>query len=368
MGVISHPPRVLALATEVPGAPSAGLTVAPGSVDDLAMVLRHASDHRLVVQVVGGGTRSGYGTPPRPDILLSMSRLGGITTWEPDDLTVVVGAGAPVAMVEAELNQRGQSMVLPEHPGPSTVGGVVAAGVSSLRRGRLYGTRERVLETLVVTGDGRVVRSGGRVVKNVTGYDLSRLHVGAFGSLGVVVSVCLKLWPMPPASATVEIGGVGEASAVTRPLAVLEERGLIQVFLTGTADEVAAMGARFDGPMSPGLDWPEDPTGPYRWSLRVPPGSTSTALSMIPPDWEYLAVHGVGDIRAASETADDAVALREWALTIGGHLVVVEAPPGGLSDLDPWGPAPAGLDAQRDLISQFDPARVINPGRLPGGL
>ncbi len=368
MGVIAHPRRVAELAVEIAGAPQAGLTVAPASIDDLAMVLRHATDHNLAVQVWGGGTRSGYGTPPPPDILLAMDRLGGITVWEPDDLTVVVGAGASVAEVEAELNVRGQSLVLPEHPGTSTVGGVVASGASSLRRARLYGTRERVLETTVVTGDGRVVRSGGRVVKNVTGYDLSRLHVGAFGSLGVIASVCLKLWPMPPASATVEISGLDGAGAVARPLGILEERGRTRIFLTGTGAEVAAMTSRFEGVVTEGLDWPADPIGAYRWSLRVPPGRMVEAITRIPADWEYLAIHGAGEVRTAADSIEGARGLREYAEGVDGNLVSVEAPADGLDGLDPWGELPPGLDLQRDLISEFDPARVINPGRLPGGI
>jgi glycolate oxidase FAD binding subunit len=332
------------------------------------MVLSHASERGLVVQVVGGGTPSGYGDPPPPDIVVSTAGLSGITAWEPDDMTLVVGAGAPVAIVESELAQRNQTMVLPEHPGAATIGGVVASGVSSLRRGRLYGTRERVLETVAVTGDGRIVRSGGRVVKNVTGYDLSRLHVGAFGALGVVVSVCLKLWPVPPAAATVTVGEPGEASKVTRPLAVIEEPEATRVFLWGTDAEVEAMRARFPGGAVAGLDWPHDPIGEFRFSLRVPPGLTADAVARVPEGWRYLAVHGVGEIRLAGDEPAGAAELRDWAESVGGHLVMVDAPRQAPIGLDPWGAPPPALDVQRRLISQFDPARVINPGRLPGGL
>ena len=173
--------------------------VAPSTVEDLSTVLRKATEEQRVVNVVGGGTRQGYGSPPPPDLMLEMSGLSGIEEWDPDDLTVTVGAGTPVAELEAALGERAQTAVLPEVPGASTVGGVISAGISSLRRARLLGTRERMLEVRLVTGDGRVVRGGGRVVKNVSGYDLPRLVVGAFGSLGVITSVCLKLWPsLPP--------------------------------------------------------------------------------------------------------------------------------------------------------------------------
>lgn len=342
-------------------------TAVPGSATELAALLEGASRERRVVQVSGGGTHSGYGSPKPPDLVVSTSRLDGIIAWEPDDLTVVVGAGALVADVETALAERGQSLVLPEHPAGATVGGCVAAGVSPLRRGRLFGIRERLLETLVVTGDGRTVRSGGRVVKNVTGYDLSRLHAGAFGSLGVLVSICLKLWPVPRVAATVDLADAAEAAKVTRPLAVLEERGRVRLYLVGTAAEVDALLSRFDGTMSPRLDWPEDPQGPWRWSIRVPPGLTSAAIARVPAEWDYLALHGVGEVRAASGDIRGAGELREWVETTGGRLVVVDRPDGA-DEFDPWGSPPPGLIFQRDLIARFDPARILNPGRLPGGI
>ncbi|HEY4607131.1 MAG TPA: FAD-binding protein, partial [Acidimicrobiia bacterium] len=308
------------------------------------------------------------GSPTPPDLVLDMSGLSGIEEWDPDDMTVTMGAGTPVAMLESTLAERAQTAVLPEVPGDSTVGGVISAGVSSLRRGRLFGTRERVLEVTLVTGDGRVIRGGGRVVKNVTGYDLPRLVVGAFGSLGVIVSVCLKLWPIPQASATVEIPDLAAVSRVVRPLAVLEENGVKRVYLWGTREEIEATAPRLGGEISGDLLWPADPAGPYRWSLRIPPALTAEAVRRLPNGWRYLAVHGVGDIRAASDDADGAPDLRSWAEGSGGALVVVDATGAGLNGFDPWGAPPPGLDIQRRLIAQFDPGRIINPGRLPGGL
>jgi glycolate oxidase FAD binding subunit len=336
-------------------------------VESLASVLREATARSAVIQVVGGGTRQGYGSPPEPEIVLDMSRISGIEEWDPDDLTVTLGAGTPVADLETVLGARSQTAVMPEVPGRSTVGGVIASGVSSLRRARLLGTRERVLEVTLVTGDGRVVRAGGRVVKNVSGYDLPRLVVGAFGSLGVIVSVCLKLWSTPPATATVTIDHLGAASRITRPLAVLETEDTKQVFLWGTHQEVDAAIARLDGQAVSGHRWPADPVGVFRWSLRVPPALTSEALRLLPSDWHRLAIHGAGEIRAASEDPGAGAGLREWAEKRGGALVVVDSPP-GFEDLDPWGAPPPGLDLQRRLIAEFDPSRVINPGRLPGGI
>lgn len=359
-----HPPHISWLEVEIPGAPEGAFHLAPKTVRDVESVLRYCAERDFTVQVWGGGTHSGFGEPPQPDFVMSTERLGEVETWEPDDLTIVVGAGARVETVEAMLAERNQTLGLPERPGAATIGGVVAAGISGLRRGRLYSTRERVLEVTMVTGDGRLIRSGGRVVKNVTGYDLHRLVVGAFGSLGVIMSLCLKLWPTPPGAATVDVDGLEQASEIVRPLAVLEIDGRVRVYLQGTEAEVETQTERLGGKATPGLDWPSDPTGTWEWSLRVPPARTSDAIARLPDGWSHLAVHGVGDLRVASDTADDAEDLRQWAESIGGHLVVTKGDP---ARFDPWGAPPPGLSLQRRLITQFDPRRILNPGRLPGG-
>ena len=366
---MTAPPVHLArLQSEVPEAPDAPLKLQPRNPQDVASILRHASDKKLNVQVWGGGTRSGYGAPPDPDIVISMQGLDEVEKWEPDDLTLVVGAGASVEEIELLLSERNQTAVLPEMPGASTIGGVIATGSSGFRRTRLYGTRERVLEATVVTGDGRIVRGGGRVVKNVTGYDLPRLMVGAFGSLGVVVSVCLKLWPAPPDRATVTVGAADDAQRVARPLAVLEDRESTRVFIWGTPADVTAKAAKLDGDVVEGHLWPSDQDGEFGWSLRVPPAFTTEAVSRLPDGWDFVALHGVGELRAASGGIEGAGHLREWAEAVSGHLVVTRAPADGLHGFDPWGAPPQALDVQRRLIAEFDPARVINPGRLPGSL
>jgi glycolate dehydrogenase FAD-binding subunit len=366
--VTASPVYLARLESELPEAPDAPLKLAPRNPQDVASILKYASDKKLEVQVWGGGTRSGYGSPPDPDIVMSMGDLNEVEIWEPDDLTLVVGAGASVAEVEVMLAERKQTAVLPEVPGTSTIGGVIATGASAFRRTRLYGTRERVLEVSVVTGDGRIVRGGGRVVKNVTGYDLPRLMVGAFGSLGVVVSVCLKLWPVPSRLATVTVDAAVDAVPVARPLAVLEDRDSTRVFVWGTPAEVAAKAVKLGGDIVEGHNWPADPDGEFGWSLRVPPALTTEAVGRLPDGWAFVALHGVGELRAGSTVLEGAAELREWAEAVGGHLIVTRAPAGRLDGFEPWGAPPAGLEIQRRLIAEFDPARVINPGRLPGGL
>lgn len=349
----------------IEGAPP-GQHVAPRSVDEVAQVLKEATHTGTPVRVWGGGTKQKFGNAPGPGIVMSTHHLDSVEQWEPDDLTLVVGAGARVADVEEMLGRRRQTAVLPELPGASTIGGTIATGTSSLRRGRLYGIRERVLEVTLVTGDGRVVRSGGRVVKNVSGFDIHKAVVGAFGSLGVVVSVCFKLWPVPEAGLTVLLEDPADAVRFARPLAVLESAKGVEVFLWGTRGEIDQQTTAAPGAVIEGLHWPAEPVGDFRWSLRVPPALVDTALSL-PDGWRYLVVRGVGEVRLGSDTPDDASGLREWAEGVGGSLVLIDFS-GDEPPLDPWGSPPSSVDLQRRLIAEFDPARIINPGRLPGDL
>ena len=193
------------LSEPIEGAPEDAVTVAPSTLEDTANILAIASRYSLPVLVWGGGTHQGMGGRVDPAVVLSTARLDSIVDWQPEDLTVVVEAGVRVADLEDRLAGRNQTAVLPEASGRATVGGVVAAGVSGFRRLRYGPTRDRMLEVDLVTGDGRVVRGGGRVVKNVTGYDLPRLATGSFGSLGLIGRVCLKLWPLPEARRTVTL-------------------------------------------------------------------------------------------------------------------------------------------------------------------
>lgn len=353
------------LETHIEGAP-AGLHLAPRTVDDVSRVLRFATAKGTPVRVWGGGTHQRFGMEPSPGIVMSMALLNEVETWEPDDLTVVVGAGIGVSQIEAQLATRDQTALLPEVSGSGTLGGVLATGRSSLKRGRMLGTRERVLEITAVTGDGRIVRSGGRVVKNVSGYDLHRAMVGAFGSLGVVVSVCLKLWPLPPESATIRVADIGASLSINRPLAVLQSKAGIDLYVWGTSSEVETVVDRVDGQAQAGLLWPDDPAGEFRWSLRIAPASVPEAIALVEP-WDYLAIHGAGELRLASNSLERATEIREWAESMGGALVLVDHPDSE-PQIDPWGTPPMTLEYQRRLIAEFDPARIINPNRLPGGI
>ncbi len=355
-------------------APDAEIMVAPGSSEEVGHILEYASENSLRVLVWGSGTHQGYGDPVQPDILLLTAGLDNVAAWEPDDLTVVVGAGATVGPLEERLAERGQTAVLPEFAPAATVGGVVSAGLSGWRRSRYGPTRDRILEVDLVTGDGRMVRAGGRVVKNVTGYDLPRLAVGSFGGLGVVTQVCLKLWPLPESTMTVDVDdGSRAAGAAYRPLAILEDDDGVRVFLSGTRAEVEGQASALGGRAEPGLQWPKPmtcPPGSAHWSLRIPPALLDDALTRVPARWSFLAQHEVGEVELVDEVADAdrARRLRQWAEAEGGALVMVDAPDSVRAVMDPWGALPPLLETQRRIVARFDPARVVNPGRLPGGI
>ncbi len=354
---------------EVDGLPVADVVVAPGTIDELEQILDLASELAMTALVWGGGTHQGLGGRLDPDLVISMDRLNRLIDWQPDDFTVTVEAGMRVVDLENRLNERGQTAVLPELSGLATIGGVMAAGVSGWRRLRFGPTRERVLEVDMVTGDGRRIRAGGRVVKNVTGFDLPRLSVGSFGALGVIAQTCLKLWPRPAEMVTVTVGDGDRALAVAyRPAAVVESDGTARVFLGGTPAEVEGQVAVLGGTVTPGWEWEPEPEGVVRWSLRVPPAKTREAITRLPQGWRYQAGLGVGEIKAAGADSAGAAELRMWAEDVGGVLVLAHGPDELYEQMDPWGAPPGGLDIQRELIRRFDPCRTINPGRLAGGL
>jgi glycolate oxidase FAD binding subunit len=338
--------------------------VSPTSDDELSGVLREATAERRTVAVWGGGTHRAVGYEVRPDRVISTAGMSGVVDWQPDDLTVVVAAGTPVADLEEELNRGRQTAVLPEWPGAATVGGVVATGTSSYARLRYGPTRDRVLEVRAVTGDGRVVKGGGRVVKNVTGYDLPRLYTGSLGSLGVITSVCLKLWPLTEATRTVFVEAPPPDTVVYRPRAVLQTDEDVRVFLAGTGREVDEQVRRIGGEERDGLQYPPSVEGEAVWSLRVPPGVVGQAVGRLPPGRRFVAQHGVGEVTFEAPASFDVTDLRAWAEAEGGALVRLR----GHSEADPWGTPPPGLELQRRIVAAFDPARILEPGRLPGGL
>ena len=347
-------------------APGASAHHAPRTVVEMSELYRELDANRTTTIVVGGGTHLGIGNPVLAEASVSTERLDAIIDHQPEDLTLTVEAGVTVGEIDALLERHGQTAALVESEPDATIGGVVAAGISGFRRNRFGPTRDRVLEVTVVTGDGRVVTGGARVVKNVSGYDLPRLATGSFGAIGVVVSVCLKLWPEPEARATVRLDDVADATRVFRPVAVLETDEGAWAYLQGPADDVASA-STIGAVQSDDFTWPSFDE-PGTAEMRVPPAMVGSAVERL--DVPFIAQHGVGVVAIASEDPEVLLPARAWCESVGGSLVVtshtgpVDAPP----PVDPWGTPPPALALQRRLIAGFDPHRIINRGRLPGGI
>ena len=173
----------------------------PADAAECARFLADAARERRTVRIVGSRTKSYIGDAAATDIELGTSRLAGVIDHEPADLTVTVGAGMRIADVAQVLERAGQFLALdPPHADEATVGGVIAASSNGFWRARYGGVRDLLIGTRVALADGTLARAGGRVVKNVAGYDLDKLLVGSFGTLGVIVEATLKVLPVPSAS------------------------------------------------------------------------------------------------------------------------------------------------------------------------
>ena len=356
------------------GSVDAEFVTAPQTIEDAAAVIAHAADVGLSVGFHGGGTHQGLGGRLRTDVAIVTTGLSGVIDYQPEDLTVVVDGGMPIAELEAVLDERGQTAVLPEQPGAATVGGTIAAGASPFRRLRYGPTRDRVLQVTLATGYGQVVTAGGRVVKNSTGYDLARLCAGSLGSIGLIGSVCLKLWPNPVETATVAVDDAAAAhEEVYRPFAVLEADGQGYVYLGGTPQEIQAQAGAIGRPALPGLRWPDPVGSPVQVSVRVPPRDLAAAIALV-RSWRspitYRAQIGVGEMTVGMDEADvdELRHARAWAESRGGALVLLDGGGDLYASLGAWGTPPPSQSIQRRIKEAFDPAGVLNPGKLPGGL
>jgi glycolate oxidase FAD binding subunit len=341
----------------------------PTSPHEAAAALAAASRERAVVSVVGGGTRSRRGRPAPPaDRELRTAGLRRVVAHEPADLTATVEAGLPAAKLAEIAASAGQSWPQADIRPGSTVGGVLASAASSRRRLRSGAVRDSLLEVVIATGDGRLVKAGGRTVKGVSGFDIPRLAVGSLGTLGVIVQATLKLWPLPAAQGW--FGGEGPLSdrltAVAellagpgRPACVLLTPGRVAVELAGAAEDVvppAGMAALDEAPAGP------EGTGLVEAGV-TPPRLGNLASRLEEAGLGYEARMGVGTCLVAVDSAEDVARVRGWAIDLGGHAQVLDGP----EELraDPFGPEPPGVHIMRRMRDAFDPAGVLNPHLVP---
>ena len=337
--------------------------------------------------IQGGGTKRFYGEAPAGEVL-DTRVLEGISSYEPTELVVTARCGTSLAELEATLAEQGQCLPFePPHFGPgATVGGMVAAGLSGPSRAAVGAVRDYVLGATLLNGRGEVLSFGGQVMKNVAGYDVSRLLAGSMGTLGVILEVSLKVLPVAPATATLRFS-MDEAEAIRRlnewggqPLPLNASAwwdGTLVLRLRGALAAVNAAITRLGGeliepahatPFWSGLRHQHDEFftkaaaavdgGARLWRVSVPPVTPPLGLP-----GEQLIEWGGAQRWICS--AAPASLVRDSAAKAGGHATLFRGDKGAGA----FAPLKAPLDRiHRELKKAFDPNGVFNPGRLYPGL
>jgi glycolate oxidase FAD binding subunit len=337
----------------------------PASTVELVEAVHDANDRLIRLLVVGGRRHADKGNPSDVDAELWTTQLDRVVAYHASEMIAVVEAGMRIGVLNLLLAEGGQEWPC-DAPEDATVGGVIASGASNVRRLRMGSLRHTVLEAEVVTGDGRLVRSGARTVKNVTGYDLHKLVAGSLGTLGVIVKVALKVRPLPRARRTLRFDGdLGLArklvDVVPSAAAVLATPGDVQVRLEGWPEEVeeeTALASSVSEPIEITNDEPFPSSTPWDAKpivaeVAVPPSKLEAALNG--NSWGALV--GVGIAWVGLDGADGLDGLRERVRSAGGIAPVVRGA-GGLGD----GPV-AAETVQRNLKEAFDPNEILAPGR-----
>jgi len=328
--------------------------------------LRDASAAGTRVLIVGGRRHIDKGDPSEIDAELWTTLLDDRVAYEPAEMLCVVGAGMRMRDLGAMLAEGGQEWPV-DAPGEATVGGLIATGGPTVRQLRVGTMRDTVVEMEVVTGDGRLVRSGARTVKNVTGYDVHRLMTGSLGTLGVIVQVALKIRPLPAATRTLvsRDGGIELGrrllDAVPLPAAVLAEPEHVTVRLEGWREEVeeqtaAARGVTAIEEVDPArFADPPFPDAPIVAESAVAP---SRLASLLDAEDRYRAMIGVGFAWVPHADEGSLAGFRIRVDELGGIAPVIRGP-GGLGN----GVVPAP-DVQRRVKEAMDPAGILAPGRM----
>jgi glycolate oxidase FAD binding subunit len=382
-------------------------------------------------EIVGHGSKRTIGRPAQTDVTLDLSALSGVTLYEPEELVLSARAGTPLAEIEALVAAKGQQLafepmdcagVLGGAAGRGTVGGVLAANLSGPRRIKAGAARDHLLGFVAVSGRGESFKSGGRVVKNVTGYDLCKLMAGSWGTLAAMTEVTLKVLPAPETEETVLIRGLepGKATAamtgaITAPCdisgaahlpaevaarlpagsaassggpitalrlegfapSVVHRRGLTEalmkpfgelVTLDAPASRTLWKAVRDAGPLRSGPDG-ERPL----WRISTAPSRGAELGALIAREAEAHMLYdwAGGLVWVALEASEDAGAalVRRAVAATGGHATLIRAPAAVRAAVDVFPAQEAGVAAVTKRIkAAFDPSGVLNPGRMWAGV
>jgi glycolate oxidase FAD binding subunit len=393
-------------------------TLKPRDTREVEAAVKWAAAEDQPLEICGHGSKQGLGRPVQAAHVLDLSKLTGVETYEPAELVLTVKAGTPIAEVEKLVDDNGQELsfepmdygpLLGNEPGKGTVGGVLASNLSGPRRIKAGAARDHVLGMEAVSGRGEIFNSGGKVVKNVTGYDLPRALCGSFGTLAVAATVTLKVNPKPETSATFQLSGLSEEDGVKALCAAMGSSAEVSAAAhipSGIDGEESKTILRLEG-FETSVDYrfrtlqnllkefatparlaeaesralwrsvrdvspfAKEATPVWRVSLRPTAGPqfvkqlTGRFGFKAFFDWSgglvWLSCTD-GQVHAA----EIRTALKEVG---GGHATLVRADASVRSNVDVFQPQPGPLATlSRRLKEQFDPHGVLNPGRMVSGV
>lgn len=406
----------------------------PGSIAELSDVMRQARESGTSMIPMGGETKLHLGNPPRSaGLAVRTCRLRGITEYEPDNLTVSVLAGTPLEELQKVLKNHEQFLPLdPPRPEAATVGGLVACNTSGPLRFR-YGTiRDLLIGIKIVHADGSQTKAGGKLVKNVSGYDMCKLYTGSLGTLGILVELTFKLQPRSEAAGTMLLGYTSAEKALEATQAILKAQLLPDAMEAWNAEAFRTATGRIEcrpwvlmirfGEVTPAVEWQlgrlteiahstgADILGALQtadseqfWrhmaSAREAIGngeeimvkcsvlyrSTAATARRIEELGQSLGARtslfcNAGDSvlygryrwengsPATGELQNGLTTLRNHCSSFGGHSVVERARPDVKAGLDVWGYQAPALRIMRRIKGEFDPKSLLNPGRFVGGI
>jgi glycolate oxidase FAD binding subunit len=379
--------------------------VEPGSAPETAQLLRHANEVGLRAVARGGGTKLTWGNPPAAvDNILSTRRLTGVLEHAHGDVTATVQAGCTVAAFNQRLAERGQRLALdPLWPCQATIGGILATNDSGALRAAFGTLRDHLIGITVVLADGTIARSGGRVVKNVAGYDLPKLFTGSWGTLGIIVEATFRLYPIARAAQSLRFK-LSSITTLSGVLAALAEHSIattavqieagseglptVLVLVEGLPEAIEEKVRR----VTQAAGCPLAAVGVDAWSAGEQLFADAEAwvmrISLLPTQWPAaceriaelarsarwrivgLAV-GVGLLSVAgdeSRVREAVDAMRGMLKRMGGTLTVLRCPCEAKKSIEVWPDVGDALSLMRRVKEQFDPTGTLSPGRFVGGI
>jgi glycolate oxidase FAD binding subunit len=389
----------------------------PTNAEDVLALVQAAIANSTPMEVIGGGSKRGIGRPLQTDTTLSTSQMTGITLYEPEELVLSARAGTPMEEIEAALLSNNQQLAFepPSLAGllgtdqVATIGGVISCNLSGSKRLKNGAARDHILGVHVVSGRGEIFKSGGRVVKNVTGYDLSKLMTGAYGTLGILTDITVKVLPKAETETTLVIGGLTDEQAITAmstavgstndlsaaahcPLQAAQSLGFDQALtllrlegfgasLTYRAAELRSLLSEYGAvdklvePQSGEIwqllrevqpFWGQDTAV---WRVSVTPGVAHRVIEQISRhidvahfyDWQG----GLIWLSAEEGNSAQAAIIRQTVTKHGGHATLIRASGACRLQTPVFHPQSEGLVAlSQRLKDQFDPHHILNPLKM----